>query len=45
MIDIRDVADSALGALTGKAEQGKEYMSNSCATRGLKRIDEGYGIP
>jgi uncharacterized protein YbjT (DUF2867 family) len=26
MIDIRDVADSALGALTGKAEQGKEYV-------------------
>jgi len=26
MIDIRDVADSALGALTGKAEQGKEYI-------------------
>ena len=26
MIDIRDVADSALGALTGRAEQGKEYI-------------------
>jgi uncharacterized protein YbjT (DUF2867 family) len=26
MIDIRDVADSAFGALTGKAEQGKEYI-------------------
>ena len=26
MIDIRDVAESALGALTGKAEQGKEYI-------------------
>ena len=26
MIDVRDVADSALGALTGKAEQGKEYI-------------------
>jgi len=26
MIDIRDVADSALGALTGKAEQGREYI-------------------
>jgi uncharacterized protein YbjT (DUF2867 family) len=26
MIDIRDVADSALGALTGKAEEGKEYV-------------------
>lgn len=26
MIDIRDVADSAMGALTGKAEQGKEYI-------------------
>ena len=26
MIDIRDVADSAFGALTGKAEQGKEYV-------------------
>ena len=26
MIGIRDVADSALGALTGKAEQGKEYI-------------------
>ncbi len=26
MIDIRDVADSALGALTGKAEHGKEYI-------------------
>ena len=26
MIDIRDVAECALGALTGKAEQGKEYI-------------------
>jgi uncharacterized protein YbjT (DUF2867 family) len=26
MIDVRDVADSAFGALTGKAEQGKEYI-------------------
>lgn len=26
MIDVRDVAESALGALTGKAEQGKEYV-------------------
>ena len=26
MIDIRDVADSALGALTGRAEEGKEYI-------------------
>ncbi len=26
MIDIRDVAESAFGALTGKAEQGKEYI-------------------
>jgi len=26
MIDVRDVADSALGALTGKAEPGKEYI-------------------
>ena len=26
MIDVRDVADSALGALTGKAEEGKEYV-------------------
>jgi len=26
MIDIRDVADSALGALTGKAQNGKEYI-------------------
>jgi uncharacterized protein YbjT (DUF2867 family) len=26
MIDIRDVADSALGALTGTAEVGKEYV-------------------
>ena len=26
MIDIRDVADSAFGALTGKAEQSKEYI-------------------
>ena len=26
MIDIRDVADSAMGALTGKAEEGKEYI-------------------
>ena len=26
MIDIRDVADSAFGALTGKAEHGKEYI-------------------
>ena len=26
MIDVRDIADSALGALTGKAEQGKEYI-------------------
>jgi uncharacterized protein YbjT (DUF2867 family) len=26
MVDIRDVADSALGALSGKAEQGKEYI-------------------
>jgi len=26
MIDIRDVADSAFGALTGKAEQRKEYV-------------------
>jgi len=26
MVDIRDVAGSAFGALTGKAEQGKEYI-------------------
>ncbi len=26
MIDVRDVADSALGALTGRAEKGKEYI-------------------
>lgn len=26
MIDIRDVAESALGALTGKAEEGREYI-------------------
>jgi len=26
MIDIRDVADSALGALTGKATEGQEYI-------------------
>lgn len=26
MIDIRDVADCAFGALTGKAEEGKEYI-------------------
>ena len=26
MIDVRDVADSALGALSGKAEEGKEYV-------------------
>ena len=26
MIDVRDIADSALGALTGKAELGKEYI-------------------
>ncbi|MEE9189809.1 MAG: SDR family oxidoreductase [Candidatus Neomarinimicrobiota bacterium] len=26
MIDIRDVADSAFGALTGKAKQGQEYI-------------------
>ncbi len=26
MIDVRDVAESAFGALTGKAEQGKEYI-------------------
>ncbi len=26
MIDVRDVAESALGALTGKAEEGKEYI-------------------
>lgn len=26
MIDIRDIVDSAMGALAGKAEQGKEYI-------------------
>jgi len=26
MIDVRDVADSALGALNGKAEEGQEYV-------------------
>ena len=26
MIDVRDVAESAFGALTGKAESGKEYI-------------------
>lgn len=26
MIDVRDVADSAFGALTGRAESGKEYV-------------------
>jgi uncharacterized protein YbjT (DUF2867 family) len=26
MVDIRDVADSAVGALTGKAQEGKEYI-------------------
>lgn len=26
MIDVRDVAECALGALTGKAEQGREYI-------------------
>lgn len=26
MVDVRDVADSALGALTGKAKEGKEYI-------------------
>ena len=26
MIDVRDIADSAFGALTGKAELGKEYI-------------------
>ena len=26
MVDVRDVADSAFGALTGKAEPGKEYI-------------------
>lgn len=26
MIDVRDVADCAFGALTGKAEEGKEYI-------------------
>lgn len=26
MIDIRDIVDSALGAFSGKAEQGKEYI-------------------
>lgn len=26
MVDVRDVADSALGALSGRAEEGKEYI-------------------
>jgi uncharacterized protein YbjT (DUF2867 family) len=26
MIDVRDVAESAFGALTGKAQEGKEYI-------------------
>lgn len=26
MIDIRDIADSAVGLLSGKAEEGKEYI-------------------
>ena len=48
MIDIRDVADSALGALSGKAEQGKEYIltgpesisMNEVATSFAKVLDK-----
>lgn len=48
MIDVRDVAESALGALTGKAEEGKEYVltgpapvsMNDVATIFSKKLDK-----
>jgi uncharacterized protein YbjT (DUF2867 family) len=44
MLDIRDVAGSAFGALTGKAETGKEYNLYSCTPRSIKREYAGYGF-
>ncbi|OQP66588.1 hypothetical protein A3860_13995 [Niastella vici] len=38
MIDVRDVAESALGALTGKAEEGKEYVLTGPAPVSMKDV-------
>jgi len=42
MLDIRDVADSAFGALTGKAEEGKEYILTGPAPVSFHEIAEVF---
>lgn len=42
MIDVRDVADSALGALTGKAEEGKEYILTGPASVSMYNVASSF---
>ena len=42
MIDVRDVADSALGALTGKAEEGKEYILTGPTSISMKEVAASF---
>jgi uncharacterized protein YbjT (DUF2867 family) len=42
MIDIRDVADSALGALTGKAAEGQEYVLTGAASISMADVATSF---
>lgn len=42
MIDVRDVADSALGALTGKAQEGKEYILTGPESISMKDVASAF---
>lgn len=42
MIDVRDVADSAFGGLTGKTEQGKEYILTGPDSISMQEVAESF---
>lgn len=42
MIDVRDVAESALGALSGRAEEGKEYILTGPASLSMKDVADSF---
>ena len=42
MLDIRDVAECALGALTGKAEEGKEYILTGPKSISMQDVADSF---
>jgi uncharacterized protein YbjT (DUF2867 family) len=43
MIDIRDIVESAVGALSGKAESGKEYILTGPASVSMQEVAGSFG--